>query len=301
MQNLAYELIHRDGCPACQSKDGQLFHGRRASKRGGLFPWRVAGVDLPVFRCQTCQLIYSNPLPVPISLSQHYGMDPEKYWSDSYFQLDPNIFQSEAQVIESLIPETKQLKFLDIGAGIGKVMRSMINRGWDTWGIEPGDLFHNAAIRKGGISEDRLFKSSIENARFENDFFDVISFGAVVEHLPDPFMCLNKSLDWLRPGGIIHIEVPSSNWLISKLYRLSQKCMGSQYVTNLSPLHVPYHLHEFSHKSFELLPFANRFSVARHQYFPCNTYLPKGLSWLAGKYMSMTNTGMQLVIYLRKN
>lgn len=300
-KKLSYELITQDRCPACQSQDGQHFFGRRLNQRGGLFPWRIAGVDLPVFRCHICQLVYSNPLPVPISISQHYGTNPEEYWNESYFQVDSNKFGEEAEKIESLIPESKQLKFLDIGAGIGKTMRSMMNRGWNVWGIEPGERFYKAAIEKGGIAEDRLMKSSIEDAHFENNFFDVISFAAVIEHLPDPFSCLDKSIDWLRPGGIIHIEVPSSNWLISKAYRLLQKCMGSQYVTNLSPMHVPYHLYEFSHKSFQLLPFANRFSIADHQYFPCLTYLPKGLGWLATKTMTMTNTGMQIVIYLRKN
>lgn len=298
-----YEFIRRDRCPACKSQDHQNFWGRRASQRGGLFPWRQASMDLPVFRCGKCALTYSNPLPIPLSMSQHYGMDPENYWPEQYFQLDPNFSPFSAvdfQKIERLIPGIQKPVYLDVGSGIGKSMRALAAKGWDVWGIEPGEQFHKAAITKGQIPSERLRNCSIENAEFPENFFDMISFGAVVEHLADPFACLNRSLDWLKPGGIIHIEVPSSNWLIGKAYRLVQKCMGSQYVTNLSPMHVPYHLHEFTHKSFELLPFANRFSIADYQYWPCLTYLPRGLSWLATKYMKYTDTGMQLVIYLRK-
>jgi 2-polyprenyl-3-methyl-5-hydroxy-6-metoxy-1,4-benzoquinol methylase len=295
-----YTFINRNQCPACDDVENQNFYGRRSSKRGGLRPWQVVSLDIPIIRCCACELIYSNPLPIPASISQHYGVTPQEYWPDDYFKPDELTIQIESNAIESIISSKKVIQFLDIGAGIGKTMKQMAIRGWETWGIEPGEQFYNAAIVKNGIPRERLQLSSIEEAQFENDFFDVISFGAVLEHLYKPFKCLEKSLNWLKPGGIIHIEVPSSNWLMSKGYRRIQKLMGSQYVINLSPMHNPFHLHEFSHKTFEKLTFAHQFEIARHQYWPCHTYLPSGLSWLATKYMQLTDSGMQLVIYLRK-
>ena len=99
-----YEFIRRDRCPACKSQDHQTFWGRRASQRGGLFPWRHTSIDLPVFRCEKCALTYSNPLPIHLSMSQHYGMDPENYWPEQYFKLDPNFSPVDFQKIENLIP-----------------------------------------------------------------------------------------------------------------------------------------------------------------------------------------------------
>ena len=48
--------------------------------------------------------------------------------------------------------------------------------------------------------------------------------------------------------------------------------MGTNYVTNLSPMHVPYHLYEFDLKSFELNAKKLGYEIAHFEYFVCNIY-----------------------------
>jgi 2-polyprenyl-3-methyl-5-hydroxy-6-metoxy-1,4-benzoquinol methylase len=43
---------------------------------------------------------------------------------------------------------------------------------------------------------------------FPEAHFDFITFGAVLEHLYDPSMSIHKAMSWLKPSGIMHIEVP---------------------------------------------------------------------------------------------
>ncbi len=88
--------------------------------------------------------------------------------------------------------------------------------------------------------------SSVEDADFPARSFDFITFGAVLEHLYSPSLALSRALGWLRPGGIIQAEVPSSDHLLSKLLNFYFRLRGTNYVTHLSPMHPPFHLYEFS-------------------------------------------------------
>src|SRR5206468_6834057 len=118
--------------------------------------------------------------------------------------------------------------------------------GFDTYGIEPSPEFRKGALAHGGVSGDRLALGAVEYADFPAEHFDFISFGAVLEHLQSPSKSLERALGWLKPGGIMHAEVPSSRWLISRLVNAYYRLCGTLLVTNVSPMHVPYHLFEFS-------------------------------------------------------
>ena len=120
------------------------------------------------------------------------------------------------------------MKALDIGAGLGKAMLSLEHYGFEAYGLEPSIPFHERAITKMGISSERLKLGSVEDLEYETNSFDFITFGAVVEHLYSPKLCIQKALNWLKPGGVTNRSA-SSNWLISKYmnayFRLREQIM----------------------------------------------------------------------------
>jgi SAM-dependent methyltransferase len=141
----------------------------------------------------------------------------------------------------------------------------------------------------------------MEDATFPDKEFDFITFGAVLEHLAEPAKALDKACAWLKPGGIIHAEVPSSRWAISRILNLIYRLQGTNYVTNLSPMHVPYHLHEFDIGSFEEYCRNRNSEVAHHEYYVCTPYHVPSILRPAFRYlMKQTDTGMQLAVYLRR-
>jgi len=153
------------------------------------------------------------------------------------------------------------------------------------------------------LSAPKYTLNTIENAKYENDYFDFITFGAVLEHLYDPAFCIDRALDWLKPNGLMHIEVPSSKWLTNRLVNFIYKISGSDYVANISPMHNPFHLYEFTIGSFnENSKRSGRYDVAFSEYYVCPefTYLPKILNLFTVPYMKYTNSGMQLCVWLRK-
>ena len=150
------------------------------------------------------------------------------------------------------------------------------------------------------IEKAKIKNCSLEEFDFQNNSFDFITFGAVLEHLYDPSDSLKKAIDLLKPKGLIQVEVPSSSWLSGKIINMNYKIRGLDYVSNISPMHSPFHIYEFGLKSFLRNGEKNGYELAHYKYFVCSTYLPKFLDPILKPIMKLTNTGMQLEVWLRK-
>ena len=280
--------------------EGHKILGKRLNQSQGKNPKKKKGITTTVCRCKKCRLVYSNPQPVPQSLQDHYGVPPEAYWKENYFEISDLYFSKEIKTLQTMQPFQQGLRTLDIGAGLGKQMISLSRAGYDSFGFEPSKPFYERALSVMKIPAEKLKFGMIEEMEYEKNHFDFISFGAVLEHLYDPAFCIEKALHWLKPGGIMHIEVPSADWTVNKLVNFYYRLRGSDYVANISPMHEPYHLYEFSLDSFKLHAQKNNYEVAFFEYHVCNTYMPKLIDMFLKPYMKRTNKGMQLALWLRK-
>lgn len=290
-------------CEMCgEPNKNHIILGQRMNQSQGLKPKKNVGITVSIQKCTNCNLIYSNPQPIPFDIQDHYGTPPEEYWKSEYFKWTKDYFSHQINEAKSLLNFEQGMTALDIGAGLGKAMLSLENSGFNAFGLEPSIPFYERAISKMKIDPNRLKLGAIEDLHYDKNSFDFITFGAVFEHLYEPSKCLEKALEWLKPNGIIQIEVPSSKWLIPAFMNLYFKLVGTNYVTNLSPMHTPFHLHEFDTKSFHELAKRLNFSIAKKQYDVCSIYyIPKVLHPILQWYMAKTEKGMQLTVYLRKN
>lgn len=275
--------------------------GKRLNRSQGKNPRNKIGITTTVVKCIECQLIYPNPLPMPFNIQDHYGISPEKYWPEGFLQPDENYFKVQIQTIRHLLTPTVHPRALDIGAGIGGCMQALAKAGFDTYGFEPSEPFYRFATEKMKIDPGKLKLGMIEDMSYPSDFFDFISFSAVLEHLYDPSSSLIKAMEWLKPGGIMYVEVPSSDWLINKIINAYYFLICTDYTGNISPMHAPFHLYEFGLQSFIRHAKTNNYEVALCEYAVCNTYLPKIFDYVLKPVMKWTKTGMQLCIWLRKN
>jgi 2-polyprenyl-3-methyl-5-hydroxy-6-metoxy-1,4-benzoquinol methylase len=300
MKKYTFEKV--EFCEMCCSETSRhKLLGQRLNQSQGFSPKKSSGISVSIKKCTSCNLIYSSPQPIPNNILDHYGLLPEEYWVGNYFVVDPNNFSQQIRTIKKLMSISKDKKSLDIGAGLGKSMIALDAAGFDSYGLEPAINFYDRAISKMGINPNKLKLGMIEDVEYEAGMFDFITFGAVFEHLYHPATSLEKSLKWLKSGGIVHIEVPSSKYFISKLINLYYRLMGTTYVTHLSPMHSPFHLYEFGYESF--VEVAKRFDceIVAHQYDVCNIMtIPKIFHPILKTIMKFTNTGMQLTVYLKK-
>lgn len=299
LKNMNYNFRYVEQCSFCKSTDFKIL-GKRLNSSQGLRPHKKTGVTTTIVKCNKCDLIFSNPQPIPHDINDHYGVPPENYWKPEYFNVQENYMDELIIWMNSIQKIEKGAKILDIGAGLGKAMIAFEKKGYDVYGIEPSKPFYDRAVEKMGVKKEKLKLSMIEDCEFESNTFDVIIFTAVLEHLYEPAEIINKVMGWLKPNGLLFIEVPSSDWVTNKLINFIYRIRGKDYVANLSPMHEPYHLYEFSKKNFEFHSKENNYEIADCQYYVCQTFLPSVLDPLLKWYMKKTNTGLELAIWLKK-
>lgn len=292
-------------CGADVSESRML--GMRLNRSQGKSPAKRPGVAVSVRRCGRCGLHFADPQPKPESLSDHYGVPADEYWPESYFEVKPEYFARQVADARRLLglPETpgggERPLALDIGAGIGKAMVALERGGFDPFGIEPSEPFREQAIERIGIDPDRLQLAAIEDADFPADHFDFVTFGAVLEHLYDPAGSIEQALRWTRPGGVIQIEVPSSDHLMAKLLNLFFRLRGTNFVTNLSPMHPPFHIYEFTPESFRRHAARAGCELAEHYFDVASIrHVPRFTHGLLRRWMDRRNSGQQLTVWLRK-
>jgi SAM-dependent methyltransferase len=294
---MTYTFEPITNCEMCGHDQFKII-GKRLNTSQGKTPTKKTGITTTVVKCKNCGLVFSNPLPVPANIQDHYGVPPETYWTEDYFKITGNEFKSEINFLRKHKPTGKAL---DIGAGIGKTMIALKDAGYDSYGFEPSIPFYDRAVSRMGVPRDRIQNAAIETIEYPENEFDFISFGAVLEHVYHPAAALKKAVKWLKPGGVIFIEVPSADWMINKMLNAFYKLKGSDYCANISPMHPPYHLYEFALKSFEENGKELGYSVIHHEYFVCNTYAPKPFDKILSSYMRKTNKGMDIAVWLRKD
>lgn len=299
---IEYKFLQIEACNMCgQLTNDHIILGKRLNHSQGKNPKNKTGITTTVMQCKNCGLIYCNPLPVPFNIQDHYGVPPESYWQSAYFEVNPDSFKGEITKLKTLLPPERWGRALDIGAGLGKTMTALTSSGFETYGIEPSVPFYERSISQMKIDPTHLKLGMLEEASYPDNYFDFITFGAVLEHLYSPSDSIEKALKWLKPGGIIQIEVPSSDWLIHKIVNFYYKRFRfSDYVANLSPMHPPYHLYEFSLNSFLKHSKLNNYEVVSHEFYVCETYLPKALDYILKARMKRKGSGMQLCVWLKK-
>jgi len=108
-------------------------------------------------------------------------------------------------------------KILEVGTGYGTNLIVWVSHfGLDVKGIEPeGEGFASTIdisrdlCRENGVDPERIVSSPGEHLPFPDDSFDVVYSSNVLEHTQDPQKVLEEAFRILRPGGLLHFEIPN--------------------------------------------------------------------------------------------
>ncbi len=132
-----------------------------------------------------------------------------------YF-MDKKIYSSWFREKLALIERFKPGKgrILDIGCSYGFFVEEALGRGWDAFGCEINPV--TGGYSRGRLGE-RVHIGGPETIPFSGPGFDAIVMWDVIEHQPDPLGFLRMARKYLKPGGLVCLQVPNFGGYISGL------------------------------------------------------------------------------------
>jgi SAM-dependent methyltransferase len=176
-------------------------------------------------RCANCGLVYvENFLEGAIS----YAEDEYFVQRNQYIQRWDE-FCSLFEILLGKVRRFKQRgKFLDVGAGVGCLLATAAKRGFDVSGVEISVWASRFAREEKGLN---VFTGRLDDAPFENEYFDVIVINHVLEHAEKPSLLLAKAHEILRPDGVLVVGTPNIGSIMAKI-------KGARWASLLPEQHI---------------------------------------------------------------
>lgn len=220
-------FIYRS-CPCCNSKEDTSFSQKDGFKYS---------------QCRACHTIYMNPGPPKQVVEKLYEISQNyQYWSKFIYPIskDARIKSLHSVrsmwVFDSLIkefPDKKEFSVLEIGAGTGDTLRSLLDNFPNTFSVtalEPNPSM-NSALEQNGISQIRSIGSIMNNPDRK---YDAILCFEVLEHLLDPLDLMITCKHILKDGGLFLATTPNSQSLEVQFLKEKSTTLDIEHITLLS-------------------------------------------------------------------
>jgi 2-polyprenyl-3-methyl-5-hydroxy-6-metoxy-1,4-benzoquinol methylase len=189
--------------------------------------------DFSFAKCRHCGLVYQYPQPAFEELKARYRQ--------AYFQYelenDQNFFELMVLGLKDIgfdkLPDSyfPSRRFLDIGCATGLLVRHMRDSGWEAQGVELCEESASYGIQTRGVP---IFIGTLEAAAFPENYFSVIHFSHLIEHVPDPSLFLTEVRRILAPGGMAIITTPNRQGLQARLLGRNWRSAIADHLTLFS-------------------------------------------------------------------
>jgi 2-polyprenyl-3-methyl-5-hydroxy-6-metoxy-1,4-benzoquinol methylase len=170
-------------------------------------------------RCKSCRLVQINPQPEKSEVLNRYNqMFAKDYLSyeleneDAFLKLQQlalkdSGFKKIEKKLFSHVDSKEPPRILDIGCATGALLSWLEKRGWRVTGVEISDC---AGYAKNKRNLD-IYSLTLEEIKFENEFFNIILASHLIEHLNDPRSFLVEVNRILKKNGRLFITTPNIN------------------------------------------------------------------------------------------
>jgi len=176
----------------------------------------LATKDIDIYCCSQC-----GHTQITSFVADEYYEDYflGSYWGSSFTE----VRKKQLSTLVQLAPSTES--FLDVGCGVGHYLELARNHFQQLYGVEPSESSANIATAKGFRITHDYFQ---EQLSFGTKF-DVITMIEVLEHIDRPLELVKLASTFLKEDGILLIEVPNG-----------QRIVSNQLFYNLCTDHIQY-------------------------------------------------------------
>jgi len=209
-------------------------------------------------------------------------------------------------LITNKISSERIKKLLDIGCGDGSFIIQFKNH-CETFGV---DISRSAIkiAKEAGISAYELDVSS-ERLPFQDEYFDIIYMGDVIEHLTNPDFAINEVARVIKTNGFLVLSTPNlASWINRLLLLLGMQPLFSEVSTaktfGRGPRSYDFfpvgHLRLFTYKALKEFLTYYRFNILKVKGANYEG-LPKVLANIDTIFSKIPSLSSTVIIIARKN
>ncbi len=173
----------------------------------------------------------------------------EEIWS----KWDGDLRESRYKKVAKLIRKEKPGRLLDVGCSSGIFSKQFLKNGWDVHGI---DIAKNKVAEANRLGVKAKVADLTGKLPYQNEYFDVIFAGEVIEHLVDTDFFLKEMNRVLKKGGKLIVTTPNlASWenkirIFFGVYPawVDYKLGGAGHVRAYTPGALKQHLRETGFK-----------------------------------------------------
>jgi len=167
--------------------------------------------EYEVVRCVACGYIYTAVRPPEnILFAKHYPDNYLCYGGKVKSGIDIDAVRRHrqallrAKILARYLPNEKA-KVLEIGCATGEFLKAGKEKyGWEVSGIEPNKKLTRKLIKEGYTVLDKI----LEQVKIPPASYEAVCLFNVFEHLWDAVYSLKKISVFLKPNGLIILEIP---------------------------------------------------------------------------------------------
>lgn len=167
------------------------------------------GAPLMTVMCSGCGVVRNDPIPTEAELETFYRRDYRKDYKGAE---EPRLRQVWRN-LDRLNGHFRTFRdvyapggtWLDLGSGSGEFSFLARQLGAEVTAVEPNEGYAAYCREKLDLP---VTTGRMEDCGFAPRSFDLIRLSHVLEHMRDPVASLERLRGWLKPGGMIYIEVP---------------------------------------------------------------------------------------------
>lgn len=239
------------------------------------------------YKCLLCGIISLFPQPKASSIESHnLSRYESKKSKQAYFNMRDIMFKRAELSVTDILRFKSNGKLLDVGCSYGFYLKVFQKYGFSTLGI---DISKSAIKYLGRVFKLNGIVGEFSCHYFQSKSFEVITMFDTFEHFSNPKAVLLKSNKILKKNGLIVIQTPNIDSIISKL-------TGRNWFWLLPP----EHLYLFSFKSLKLLLDKTGFKVLKISTWDDHHEFMSNLLYIIGiKYWGKTAVLHRILVKLK--